>query len=328
VGILSVGVRPNVELARSAGIELGQTGSIAVDAFQRTSDPAIYAAGDNSELPHMVLGTPVNIPLAGPANKAGRAAGANAALDLLEVGDDDPRRLRMRGVLGTAIVRVGDQAGGCTGLTESQGRREGLDYRVLYMPGASHAGYYPGAKMLVLKILYAPGDGKLLGAQAVGGDGVDKRIDVLATALQAGMTVEDLEHLDLSYAPPFGSAKDTQVQAGFAAANELRGQMPVITPADLLDRLAGGDLTVIDVRSPREYAAGHLDGAINIPVDELRRRADEVPHNGDIALHCGVGYRSYVAQRILMNLGRSNAYNCTGGWRMLQQILAARNADR
>jgi len=325
IGILAVGVRPNVELARSAGVPLGDSGAIAVDGRQRTNVPGIYAAGDNCEAIHLVTGKPVNIPLAGPANKAGRVAGANAALDLIGAGGDDPRRLTMRGVLGTAVVRVGGQSVAVTGLTEKQARKEGLPHDVMYMAGTSHASYYPGAEPILLKLLFDPADGRLLGAQAVGKEGVDKRIDVLAVALTAGMSVRDLEDLDLCYAPPFGSAKDVVTEAGFAAANVLRDVMPSMTPQQLLQELAGPNPpAVIDVRSPREYEAGHLDGALNIPVEQMRDRLANVPASRPVAVHCGVGYRSYLAQRILINPGRSNVRNILGGYRLIKQVQAAR----
>ena len=323
LGILAVGIVPDVDLARAAGIELGQTGAIKVDRFQRTSDPAIYAAGDNCEAMHLVLGRPVNIPLAGPANKAGRAAGANAALDLEGAGDDDPRRLHLRGVLGTAVVRVCDVVAGVTGLTQTQARREGIAADVVYMPGASHAGYYPGAQGMLLKLLYAPKSLRLLGAQAVGGEGVDKRIDVLATAIAGGMTLQDLENLDLCYAPPFGSAKDVTIVAGFAGSNMARGIMPAVTPAELLAELAGDQPpVVIDVRTPAEYHSGHLDGAVNIPLDELRTRLGEVPADRGVAVHCAGGYRSYLATRILLNSGRSNVRNVLGGYALIKRFQA------
>jgi NADPH-dependent 2,4-dienoyl-CoA reductase/sulfur reductase-like enzyme/rhodanese-related sulfurtransferase len=321
LGILSTGVRPNVELARQAGVVLGETGAIAVDDLQRTSDPHIYAAGDNSETMHLVLGRAVNIPLAGPANKAGRAAGANAAMDLLDLPDADPRRLKLRGVLGTAGVRVFDLTAGATGLTERAAVEEGIEYGVIYLGGASHAGYYPGAKMLLIKLLYDPESGAILGAQAVGGEGVDKRIDVLATAITAEMTLEDLEQLDLCYAPPFGSAKDLEIMVGFAGANARRGVMPVSTPREMLDALAGqAPPVILDVRTQKEWDAGHLDGAIHIPVDELRGRLDEVPEGRPVHVHCAGGYRSYVAQRMLMNAGRQEVYNVTGGYTMIERI--------
>jgi len=323
VGILAVGVRPNVQLAKDAGVALGETGAIRADEFQRTSRTGVYAAGDNCEARHLVLDRPVNIPLAGPANKAGRVAGANAALDLAGAADDDRRRLRFNGVLGTAIVRVCGQVVAVTGITESQARREKLSFDVAYMLGPSHAEYYPGAEQMLLKVVYARNGGRLLGAQAVGG-GVDKRIDVLATAITAGMTVEGLEQLDLCYAPPFGSAKDVAILAGYAAANARRGEMPSITPAELLEELAGSrPPAVIDVRTPSEFDEAHLDGAVNIPVDLMRQRLSEVPEEGPVVLYCTVGYRSYAAQRILMNNGRRNVRNLLGGFSLIQQTLAA-----
>ncbi|HET6441499.1 MAG TPA: FAD-dependent oxidoreductase [Phycisphaerae bacterium] len=325
VAVLAVGVRPDVGLAKAAGIALGETGGIQVDECQRTSDPAIYAAGDNCEARHLVLGRPVNIPLAGPATKAGRVAGANAAMDLADVPEDDPTRLRLRGVLGTAVVRVYKTVAAVTGLTEFQARREGIDAEVTYIPGRSHAGYYPGAERMMLKLLYAPDTGRILGAQIVGGEGVDKRADVLATAITAGMTVEDLEQLDLCYAPPFGSARDLVVLGGFVAANTSRGQMPAVTPHELLEHLAGEDAPfLVDDRSAKEYAAGHLGGAINIPIDELRQRMDEVPADRPVIIYCATGYRSYIGQRILMNHGRRNVRNLLGGYRLIQQVQASR----
>lgn len=324
VAIVATGVRPNVALAQATGLALGATGAIKVDRFQRTSDAIVYAAGDNSQVPHAVLGRAVNIPLAGVANKAGRVAGANAALDLMGASDEDGRRIHLAGVLGTAIVRAGETTAAVTGLTETAARREEIPAAVTYMTGMHHAGYYPGARRLVVKLVYSPDDGRLLGAQAVGQVGVDKRIDVLATAIQAGLAVEDLEQLDLSYAPPFGSAKDVVIVAGFAASNTRRGQMPVITPGELLGELAGANPpAVLDVRSAAEYAAGHLDGAIHIPVDQLRARVNEVPTDRPVAVLCAEGYRSYLAQRILMNRGFTNVRNILGGFGLIQQVRKA-----
>jgi rhodanese-related sulfurtransferase len=220
-----------------------------------------------------------------------------------------------------------------TGLTEAAAQREGLAYQVAYMPGFSHAGYYPGAERLMLKLLYDPATGRLLGAQAVGKEGVDKRIDVLATAISAGMTVEDLEQLDLCYAPPFGSAKDVVILGAFAAANQRRGEMPSMTPGELLDALEGaapqaGKPAVIDVRTAREWKAGHLEGAIHIPVDEVRARLDEVPKDSPLAVHCAGGYRSYVAQRILLNRGYKDVRNVLGGYGMIRQVARSRKAGK
>ena len=318
LAVLGIGVRPNVDLAQQAGIKLGATGAIEVDALQRTNEPSIYAAGDNSETNHLVLSRPVNIPLAGPANKAGRAAGANMVLDLQGAPDDDPQRLSLKGVLCTAAVRVGEMSATRTGLTETQARAEGLACQVVYLPGPSHASYFPGAQMMVLKIIFAPDTGRLLGAQAVGGEGVDKRIDIIATAILGGLTIDDLEQLDLCYAPMFGSAKDVVIQAGFAGANFRRGLMPAMTPGELLDELASDHPPVVlDVRTDAEFAKGHLDGALHVPVDELRGRLAEVPADRPVAVHCAAGYRSYLAQRMLMNHGRKNIRNVTGGYTMI-----------
>jgi NADPH-dependent 2,4-dienoyl-CoA reductase/sulfur reductase-like enzyme/rhodanese-related sulfurtransferase len=325
VGIQAFGVRPNVELARRAALPLGGTGAAIVDEYQRTGRPEIYAAGDNCETFHRVLRQPVNIPLAGPANKMGRIAGNNAALDLLGAAEDDPRRLRFRGVLGTSVVRVCGRYAAVTGITERQAKLRRIAYEVTYMVGASHAGYYPGAESIILKILHHPRTGMLLGGQAVGGEGVDKRIDVIATAILGGLTVEDLEQLDLCYAPPVGSAKDVPIMLGFAGANMRRQQMPALTPAQFLEELAGSrPPLVLDVRTQREFDEGHLEGALNLPVDELRGRLDELPTDRPIAVHCHSGYRSYVAQRILLNRGWRDVKNVQGGYLLIDLVREAR----
>ncbi len=329
LGIVAVGVRPNVDLAKAAGLTLGATGAIAVDRSQLTSDASIYAAGDNSETFHGVLGRPVNIPLAGPANKAGRIAGANAAMDLSGAAADHPERLGMPDVLGTAIVGAAGAVAAVTGITEAQARREGIECAVTYLPGQSHAAYYPGASPVLLKLVYAPATGKLLGAQGVGGDGVGKRIDVIATAIKAGLTVEDLEDLDLCYSPQFGSAKDAAIMAGFAAANTRREVMPAMTPGEMFDRIEAAEpLTVLDVRTRPEWDAGHVEGAMHVDLNELRRRIDEVPADKPLAVMCGTGYRSYVAQRILINAGRKEVYNVLGGRMVTELVQAARAAAK
>jgi len=324
LAVVATGVRPNVRLAKGAGIVLGKTGAIRVDRYQRTSDPAVYAAGDNSETFHRVLGRAVNIALAGPANKAGRVAGANAALDLAGAADDDPRRLHMPDVLGTSIVRAGAIAAAATGITESQARAEGLTVAVTHLPGASSAGYYPGATRLLVKLVWEAPSGRLLGAQAVGEKGADKRIDVLATAIFAGMTVEDLEGLDLCYSPPFGSAKDAVNLAGYAAANARRGEAPAMSAKELLAALnSGWRGAVLDVRTDKEWQGGHLDGALHVPLGELRQRLAEVPADRPVAVHCAGGYRSYLAQRILLNAGRKDVCNVLGGMLLIGQTQAA-----
>ena len=319
--ILSVGVRPSVQLAKDAGLAMGDSGAIQVDGYQKTSDSAVYAAGDNSETIHAVLGRPVCIPLAGPANKAGRAAGLNAAYDLMGRSDDDPGRLRLTGVLGTSIVRVSGVSAAVTGLTERQARREGFDCKVTYMAGPDHASYYPGSEPMHLKVVWEKESGRLLGAQCCGGKGVDKRIDIIATAIQGGMGISDLEQLDLCYAPPFGSAKDVAIQAGFAANNSRKGVMPEITAGELFEFLESDDPpVVVDVRSPREYEEGHLAEAVNVPLSQIRERRNEIPTSGRVALYCLGGYRSYVALRILMNHGWDNICNVQGGYEMINMV--------
>ncbi len=322
IAILSVGVRPAVKLAREAGVKLGETGAIAVDEFQRTSHPAIFAAGDNCEAPYLPNGRPVNIPLAGPANKQGRIAGANAALDLAGADGDHPERLRFRGVLGTSIVRACGMIAGGTGLNEKQAKKLEIPCQHLYATGPSHAGYYPGAEPILLKLTYATDSGRILGAQMTGKAGVDKRLDIMATAIYGGLTVEDLEQLDLAYAPPFGAAKDVSILAGFIASNARRGSSPGVTAQDLLAELdSDKPPLVIDVRTDREYAAAHFQRATNIPLDEVRERIQEIPRDRPVVVHCGVGYRSYTAQQILRNHGYRNVRNLYGGYGLLEMLL-------
>lgn len=319
--ILSVGVRPAVKLAVDAGLELGESRAIKVDKYQKTSNPFIYAAGDNSETFHAVLKKQVCIPLAGPANKAGRAAGLNAAYDLMGKAFDDPGRLQLRSVLGTSIVRVAGVTAAVTGLTEVQAIKANFSSRCTYMTAMDHASYYPGAELMHLKVVWEENTGKILGAQCCGGRGVDKKIDVMATAILGGMSIFDLEQLDLCYAPPFGSAKDVTIQAGFAACNTFKGVMPEITPSQLLQMLQTGiPITVIDVRTPEEYEKDHIPQAINIPLSRIRARKDEIPKEGRVAVHCLGGYRSYVAQRILMNHGWNNILNVQGGYQMVSMV--------
>lgn len=321
IALLCVGVRPAVELAIKCGLSIGSSGAIQVDKHQRTSDSKIFAAGDNSETMHLVTKKPVNIPLAGPANKAGRVAGDNAARDLLNSSSKYDGRLESRGVLGTAVVRVCDQLAAVTGITEKTALAEEIPYEVTYMSGNSHASYYPGSEPILLKILTAP-TGVLLGAQGVGGTGVDKRIDVLATAIMAGMKIEDLEHLDLTYAPPVGSAKDIPIMAGFAGSNSRRGVMPQITPTAFFKELqTAEDYFILDVRTFEEFSEGHLEAAVNIPVDDLRERLSEIPRGPKVFVYCRGGYRSYLATRILLNHGWQDVRNIQGGFTLISQVV-------
>lgn len=299
--VLGIGVRPESRLATDAGLAVGVHGSVKVNDHMQTSDPDIYAVGDAVEVRDFVTGEPAHVPLAGPANRQGRLAADHI------FGRADAR---YRGTQGTAIVRVFDKTAAMTGASEKALRRHGRAYRKVYVHPAHHAGYYPGAEGMTLKLLFDPATGKILGAQAVGRSGVDKRIDVLAVAIQAGMTVYDLEEMELAYAPQYGSAKDPVNMAGFVAAGLLRGDHPQV----YADAVAGaGDMVLLDVRTPGEFAAGHIPGAVNVPVDELRGRLGELPRDREIAAYCQVGQRGYLATRILRHAGFA-ASNVGGGY--------------
>ena len=309
LAILSIGVHPELKLARDAGLEIGASGGIAVNERQQTSDPDIYAAGDAVETTHLVTGKRTRIPLAGPANKQGRVAGANAA------GGD----LQFHGALGTAIVESMGITAGKTGLTEHEARAHGLKYFVSVTHPLDHAGYYPGAEALHIKLVVEQDSGKLLGAQIVGEQGVDKRIDVLATALHANMKVQDLEQLDLAYAPQFNSAKGPVIMAGFVAANTLRGEVKTITGEELQKKLAfNSSLQLLDVRTPEEYLEAHIPQARLVPVDELRDHLQELDPTQETVVYCRVGLRGYLAARILLQHGFTNVYNLTGGYLSFQ----------
>lgn len=299
--ILAVGVRPEARLAREAGLALGPRGGIKVDPHMRTSDPHIYAAGDAVEVVHTVLPEAWLIPLAGPANRQGRVAAENIC----------GRSTTYASTQGTSIVKAFAMAAGGTGATEKNLRRANLPYRKAYLHPFAHAGYYPAATPLAIKLLFHPDDGRLLGAQVAGSDGVDKRIDLFALAIRAGLTVFDLEHQELAYAPPFGAAKDPVNMAGFVAANILRGDMDVWYAEDYPGRTAG--TLLLDVRGPEEFAAGHIPGALNIPLGELRSRLGELPTDRPLRLYCQVGFRSYLAQRILCQRGFADVSTLSGG---------------
>ena len=302
--ILGVGVRPENKLAVDAGLEVGPRGGIRVNEFLQTSDPNIYAVGDAIEVKDFVSGDPIQVPLAGPANRQGRIAADNIF----------GRSVKYRGTQGTAIVGVFDRTAAITGASEKVLRRANRPYRKVYVHPTNHAGYYPGAEQMTLKILFHPETGKLLGAQAVGGAGVDKRIDVLAVAIQAGMTVFDLEEMELAYSPQYGSAKDPINMAGFVASGTLRGEHLQVDVETVLAAPADRRPFVLDVRTSQEFSAGNIPGAMNISVDDLRSRLDELPRDREIAVYCQVGQRGYVATRILRQKGFS-ASNIGGGYK-------------
>ncbi|BAP04953.1 TPA: CoA-disulfide reductase [Vibrio cholerae O1] len=301
--IMAIGVRPETKLAAEAGLQLGELGGIWVNEQMQTSDPAIYAVGDAVEEKDFVTGKQTLVPLAGPANRQGRMAADNML----------GRNESYQGTQGTAICKIFDLAVASTGKNEKQLKREGIAYEKVYVHTASHASYYPGAEVVSFKMLFDPQTGKIFGAQAVGKDGIDKRIDVMAVAQRAGMTVEQLQHLELTYAPPFGSAKDVINQAAFVATNLIKGDAKAIH-FDEIDNLTD-EQVLLDVRNPMELQnMGYLPGAINIPVDQLRQHMNELPKDKEIVIYCQVGLRGNVAYRQLVNNG-FKARNLIGGYR-------------
>jgi NADPH-dependent 2,4-dienoyl-CoA reductase/sulfur reductase-like enzyme/rhodanese-related sulfurtransferase len=307
--VLGVGVRPENKLATLAGLEVGLRGGIRVNEHMQTSDPDIYAVGDVIEVKDFVTGEPAQVPLAGPANRQGRIAADHIF----------GRPSRYRGTQGTAIVRIFERTAALTGVSEKVLRRANWPYRKVYVHPTHHAGYYPGAEAMTLKLLFDPQTGKVLGGQAVGGAGVDKRIDVLAVAIQAGMTVFDLEEMELAYSPQYGSAKDPINMAGFVAAGMLRGEHPQVDVETVLAVPPSQRPFLVDVRTPQEFSAGHIPEAVNIPVDELRSRLEEFPRDRQIAVYCQVGQRGYLATRILRQSG-FEAANVGGGYKTYKLV--------
>jgi NADPH-dependent 2,4-dienoyl-CoA reductase/sulfur reductase-like enzyme/rhodanese-related sulfurtransferase len=309
VVLFSVGVRPELALARQAGLTLGPSGGLQVDDRLRTSDPHVWAAGDMVEVVHKVSGRKVRIPLAGPANRQGRIAATNA------MGGD----LRYHGALGTSVVKIFEATAAMTGLSERAAREAGLEVGVAVIHKDHHAGYYPGARELTLKLVYERRTARLLGAQAFGHAGVEKRIDVLATALHGRMTLDDLAELDLAYAPPYSSANDPVNLAAFIGQNDLSGFSPLVTAAQLKAELASPTPPlVIDVRTLGEWGRGHLAGARHLPVDELRWALDDLPRGRRIVVHCRSGFRAHLALRVLRAAGFADVANVTGGWLSMQ----------
>ncbi len=325
--VLGLGVRPETSLAKNAGLELGGLGGIRVNDHMQTSDTKIYAVGDAVEVRDRITGAWGIIPLAGPANRQGRIAADNIF----------GRPSRYKSTQGTAILRLFKLSAGCTGANERALRKAGIPFQALHLHPGSHAGYYPGAEPIAMKILFAPDTGQLLGAQAVGPEGVDKRIDVFATALRGNMTVHDLAELELAYAPPFGSAKDPVNTAGMAAQNVLAGDVtlaqwnelePLTRPSATLSPSDGerdgvrGTPFLLDVRRLDERAKGFIPGSIHIPLDELRARMNELPRDREIVVHCQSGQRSYFACRILSQHG-FQVRNLTGSYRTWKTAVGA-----
>jgi NADPH-dependent 2,4-dienoyl-CoA reductase/sulfur reductase-like enzyme/rhodanese-related sulfurtransferase len=296
--ILAMGVRPEAELARRAKLEIGTTGGIRVNKELETSNPDIYAIGDAIEVRDFALDNPALVPLAGPANKQGRMVADNIC----------GGHRQYNGTQGTSILRVFDLTVAMTGASEKALEKTNIEYEKVYIHPANHVSYYPGAEQMHIKLLFSRPEGKVLGAQIIGSDGVDRRIDIFAVAIRAGLTVFDLEELEMAYAPPYGSGKDAVNMAGFAASNILEGTVQVVH-WDQLNR----DDYVVDVRSAGEFKRGHIPSAVHIPVDEIRGRLAELPQNAVINTYCATGVRSYIACRILMQNGFI-ARNISGGY--------------
>lgn len=302
--LLSIGVRPSVRLAREAGIELGARG-IKVNRWLQTSSPDVYAVGDAIEYEHPIAGGPWLNYLAGPANRQARIAADNMVYG---------NREEYEGSIGTSVAKVFDITVGAAGLAAKHLKRMGVPYLTSVTTSSSHAGYYPGAFNLTLKLTFAPDTGRIYGAQCVGVDGVDKRIDEIAMLIKRGGTVRDLVRTEQAYAPPFSSAKDPVAIAGYVACNTLDGVMPVVTWRELAaaDR---SEVCLVDVRTPEEYSLGTIDGAVNIPLDDLRGRLGEIDRDSDVIVFCAVGLRGYLAQRILLGRGYRRVRNLAGGYK-------------
>ncbi len=311
--VLAIGVAPDTALAKAAGLELGLKDSIAVNDRMETSVPDIYAVGDAVQVRHAVTGQDVLLSLAGPANKQGRIAADNIC------GGDS----RYQGSQGSSVIKVFGMTAAATGVNETAAKQAGLDVDRVVLSPMSHAGYYPGGRLMTMKVVFEKGTHRLLGAQIVGGEGVDKRIDVLATAIHAGLTAIQLKELDLAYAPPYSSAKDPVNMAGFIVENLAKGVVKQFRAEDVKDLPRDGSVTLLDVRTPREYAGGHIEGFRNIPVDELRERLREIEPGKSVYVICQSGLRSYIACRILAGHGYE-AYNFAGGFRFYDAVTGDR----
>ena len=312
--VLAIGVSPDTALAKEAGLQLGLKGAILVNDRMETSVPDIYAVGDAVQVQHLVTGADSVISLAGPANKQGRIAADNIC----------GRDSRYRGSLGSSVIKLFDLTAASTGVNETNAKKAGLDVDKVYLSPMNHAGYYPGGEVMTMKVLFEKQSYRLLGAQIVGGAGVDKRIDVLATAIQNHMDARDLQQLHLAYAPPYGSAKDPVNMAGYMIENLSDGTVKQFhwNEVDSLPR--DGSVVLLDVRTPGEFRRGHFDGAVNIPVDELRGRIGEIERGKPIYVNCQSALRSYIACRILSQNG-FDCYNFAGGWRLYDVVM--RDAD-
>ena len=308
--VLAIGVSPDTQLAQEAGLELGVKGSIVVNDRMETSVPDIYAVGDAVQVKHFVTGQDVLLSLAGPANKQGRIAADNIC------GGDS----RYTGSQGSSVIKVFDMTAASTGVNETNARKAGLDVDTVILSPMSHAGYYPGGKVMTMKVVFEKETYRLLGAQIVGYEGVDKRIDVLATAIRAGLKATELKDLDLAYAPPYSSAKDPVNMAGFMIENIASGVLKQWHLADVDNLPRDGSVTLLDTRTVEEFVHGHIDGFTNIPVDELRERLDELDKSKPVYVICQSGLRSYIACRILAG-NDFECYNFSGGFRFYDAVM-------
>ncbi len=308
--ILAIGVRPETALARNAGLEIGETKGILVNKFLQTSDPDIYAVGDAVEVEHYINGKKALIPLAWPANRQGRLVADNMVRG---------NHREYDGSMGSSILKFFELSVAATGLNEKTLKRNQIPYRSVIITKSNHAGYYPGAKDIVLKILF-DNAGKIFGAQAVGQEGVDKRIDIIAAAIKGKMTVTELQEIEVTYAPPYNSAKDPVNIAGYAAENILNGDLSVISYSDLRDYEKEHNAIILDVRSAKEFERGFIEGAVNINVDHLREQLPQLDRNRTYIIYCQVGLRGYLAYRILRNNGFGHVVNLNGGYNLWKNV--------
>ncbi len=307
--LMAIGVSPDTELAGKAGLELGVRNSIKVNDKMETSVSDIYAVGDAVQVKHFITGNDALISLAGPANKQGRIAADNIC----------GLESTYKGTMGSSVIKLFDMTAASTGLTEAMARDSGLDYDSVVLSPNSHAGYYPGAKVMTMKVVYEKKSLRILGAQILGYEGVDKRLDVIATAISAGLKADELKDLELSYAPPYSSAKDPVNMAGFMIENIARGQVKQFHYDEINSLPRDGSVTLLDARTVKEYGRGHVDGFINIPVDDLRERLEEIDKEKPLYVMCQSGIRSYIACRILAAEGY-NCYNFSGGYRFYEIV--------
>jgi len=307
--LLSIGVKPTLQLALDAGLSLGETGGLLVDHYLRTSDPNIWAAGDMVEIEHQVLGTKVRIPLAGPANRQGRIAATNAL----------GGQMKYRGSGGTSILKAFQAQGGSTGLSLSQGVKAGINAQAVVTHKYSHTAYYPGSAKVSLMMIYDQETGKILGAQAVGEVGVDKRLDVMATAILGGLTIDDLSEVDLAYAPPFNSPNGPVHMSAFTASNRRSGHSPSILASELDQFILEGPLFILDLRDPISYGKGHVAGSVNWNQKDLRSRGEELPRERRILLISEDGQKGHLALRALNGMGFHNVFNMSGGFISLER---------